>query len=398
MIKWIKRGGGMFYYLKHKNVNVLEMEMDDESNILKVSEIISPKHIPIGVRYDRKIIDKRALNHWLKSRSIPASRENIESVLFSINEVDTASLIQKCYALSLTDCYWICPKNMELDFHKINFFENEFSKDMGEILFGKHLEKFDLMSPDNTSDGWLKKKWVIKNKERWLIKGASGVYRQEPFNEKIANIVMNKIGINSVHYEIVFDENEPYSMCKNFLTKDTELVSAWSVCSQFKKQNDVSLYEHLVQCYERIGIKNARIELEKMLLTDYVIANTDRHMNNFGVVRDSNNLEFIGVAPIYDSGNSMYMNVPNGLYKNDTESKPFLKTHNKQIKLIKNVEKFTFDGIRELENDVRKILEQNPFMEQARIDFVMENFCEKLKMEDVLKKENVYTNNFRLKL
>lgn len=38
------------------------------------------------------------------------------------------------------------------------------------------------MSPDNATDGWLKKKWEIINGKRFLIKGGN----QEPLNEVIA--------------------------------------------------------------------------------------------------------------------------------------------------------------------------------------------------------------------
>lgn len=41
-------------------------------------------------------------------------------------------------------------------------------------------------------------------------------------------------------------------------------------------------------------------------MTDYILTNTDRHLINFGVLRDTKTLKFIGMAPIFDSGNSMF--------------------------------------------------------------------------------------------
>ena len=55
--------------------------------------------------------------------------------------------------------------------------------------------------------------------------------------------------------------------------------------------------------------------MEYQILSDFVLTNTDRHFYNFGVLRDSHTLEFIGMAPIFDSGNSMFWNcisVPQG--------------------------------------------------------------------------------------
>lgn len=53
------------------------------------------------------------------------------------------------------------------------FFENTFSDDVGNILFDQTASgnPVSLMSPDNTSDGWLKKKWKIIDDKRCLIKG-----------------------------------------------------------------------------------------------------------------------------------------------------------------------------------------------------------------------------------
>lgn len=45
--------------------------------------------------------------------------------------------------------------------------------------------------------------------------------------------------------------------------------------------------------------------MDYMTLTDFAILNTDEHLMNFGILRDSNSLKYIGMAPIFDSGNSM---------------------------------------------------------------------------------------------
>lgn len=357
------------------------MEIDEEtSTILKVLDVIEPNHIPLGVRFEHQIIDRKALNHWLKSRSIPASRENIEQVLEVVGELNTGGLSLKCYGLSLADCYWICPKGINLDFDKINFFDNEFSKDMGEILFGKQLDSFSLMSPDNTSDGWLKKKWIILNDERYLLKGASGVFKQEPFNEEIASIVMEKLNIPYVKYEVIFEDGMPYSLCKNFLSKDIELVSAWGVYNHFKKPNHISSYEHLIESYEKLGIRNVTMGIEKMLIADFLIANTDRHMNNFGIIRNSNNLEVLGMAPIFDSGTSLFMSMSAKAEVSEIESKPFAKTHEKQIKLIRNLQGFDGEGILALSGNIHNILSKNPFMDEDRIDFTVKNFEKRITL------------------
>ncbi len=370
----------MIYILKHKNISVLEIEVDNEtSSITKIIDVFDSNHIPLGIHYNNGILDRKMLNKWLFTRNIPASRENIATVLQKIDEPSPQNLITKCFALSLSDSYWICPKNENLLFEDINFFENEFSLDMGNLLFGKNIDSFNLQSPDNTSDGWLKKKWIIENKERFLIKGASGVFKQEPFNEKIASKICKTLNIPHVDYDVRFIDELPYSICKDFLSQNTELIPAWAVYNHFTKPNHVSTFDHLVESYQKIGIQEAQAKIEKMIVLDFIIANTDRHMNNFGIIRDSETLEFLDVAPIYDSGTSLFMSTPISKMT-ETESKPFAKTHSEQIKLVKD-----FNFLKAIKDDdilniVSSILNENEFLDQNRKDFIIENVNKRIQI------------------
>lgn len=50
--------------------------------------------------------------------------------------------------------------------------------------------------------------------------------------------------------------------------------------------------------------------MDYQIMTDYLMTNTDRHMNNIAIMRNPDTLELLGFAPIYDSGNSMFYNIP----------------------------------------------------------------------------------------
>lgn len=83
--------------------------------------------------------------------------------------------MDRAYGLSLSDHYWIKPVGENLKWDDINFFDNSFSDDVGNALFGVHPEcegDIDYISPCSASDGWLKKKWKIINGERirnWFL-------------------------------------------------------------------------------------------------------------------------------------------------------------------------------------------------------------------------------------
>ena len=213
--------------LMHKNIPVVGMRIDEETgNIAELCDSHDKRHLPVGIQEFGTGIDRKALNDWWIRRSIPASRDGIRDALETLGVYNTTILLTKCYGLSLSDQYWICPKDSGLKWEAVNFFNNDFSKDMGEVLFG-HVAAdpayVSLISPDNTSDGWLRKRWIIANGKRYLMKGGSGVFRQEPFNEVIACAVMRRLNIPYVTYTLAFDKGNPYSLCEN-LTRSPFLL------------------------------------------------------------------------------------------------------------------------------------------------------------------------------
>lgn len=215
--------------LMHGRVEVTELELDDETGcILKTGSILSAEHIPVGVSVKRDVADRGELNKWWTDRSIPAGRAGIREALETLNLTDTKILSIRSFGLSLSDQYWIRPEGTDFTWERINFFDNSFSDDMGDVLFGKTKkgEGFDLRSPDNTSDGYLKKRWKIADGKRFLVKGGSNLERQQPFNEAIASRIMDGLGIDHVAYDILWEDGEPYSVCEDFVTRDTELISA----------------------------------------------------------------------------------------------------------------------------------------------------------------------------
>ena len=193
----------MLYTLMHRNIKVMDIEMDEFSNITSLGSIYHSVHLPTGT-YNKIGVDRKALHYWWTRRSIPASRQGLKDVLESLEIESSQELIQKCLGLGLSDQYWVLPSGEELDWHKINFFENEFSEDIGNLLFGRKIsDSMNLFSPDNTTDGNLKKKWKISAGKRVLIKGGSDPFRQEVYNEVIASLIAEKLGIDHAIYGLI---------------------------------------------------------------------------------------------------------------------------------------------------------------------------------------------------
>lgn len=357
----------MEYTLMHKNLPVVDLTIDKTGYIAKIREVFDVRRLPIGVPTGKHGVDRQVLNEWWTGRSIPATRSGLDVALQSIGITSPILLLEKCCGLSLSDQYWICPKGSGLAWENVNFFQNDFSKDMGEILFGQEPPdpgRVSLMSPDNTSDGWLRKKWIIIDGKRYMMKGGSGVYRQEPFNEVIASALMRRLSVNHIDYTLTMDDGQPYSLCENFITPDTDLVPAWRILQTQKRPNDRSQRDHFFACCEALGIPGARDAVGKMLTVDYIIANEDRHWNNFGAIRNAGTLEWLGLAPVFDSGTSLWYNTQR--VGSRVECKPFKKTHEEQIHLVDDFGWFDTAALNGVDKEIEGILSSSPEIGEER--------------------------------
>lgn len=387
--------------LMHKCKAVAEMELDETTGfILKINEVYVADHLPVGISCKNGIADRGALNEWWTDRSIPASRSGVRNALEHLNISNTKMLLVRCFGLSLSDQYWIKPQGEDITWDKINFFDNLFSKDIGDVLFGvpKNTDGFDFSSPDNTSDGCLKKRWKIVGGKRCLVKGGSNPFQQQPFNEVIATKIMERLDIPHVVYDLIWDNGSPYSVCEDFVTADTELVSAWRILQTQKKPNDVSVYRHFVNICEGLGVKNIVQDLDKMLVLDYIIANEDRHLNNFGLVRNAETLEWFGFAPIYDSGSSLGYDKVASQIRSQTEitCKPFKKKHIEQVKLVSDFSWIDFDALSDIDEIIKEIMsvkQAEEYIDERRIDAIVDGVKNRIETLQKLVQSHTLTED-----
>lgn len=371
------------YVLMHRDVAVAGVELDEATGLITaVYDVSNAAHLPLGVSVRKGIADRAALNEWWMGRAIPASRAGLRHMLEELNIATSQRLLEKCLGLSLSDQYWICPKDSGLCWKEVNFFENLFSGDVGEILFGGAArENPDLMSPDNTSDGWLRKKWVILDGKRCLIKGGSGAIRQEPYNEVIASKIMEKLGIPHVEYTLQMQGGLPYSVCKDFITPETEYISAWYLMHTKAKPNHISLYQHYLERCNTLGIAEAEQAMSQQIVLDYLIANEDRHQGNFGAVRNAETLEFEGAAPVFDSGSSLWFETPTPQIRAGvrTACKPFKTTHEEQLQLVRDFKWLDVSALAGMDDIVREVFAGSDFVDVQRAEAIAKAVAERVE-------------------
>ena len=326
----------MLYQLMHKDIEVADIELDENGEIKKLIRVINVDHFPFGTAPKEGRLNPSGLKRWWKNRRIPYTRDEIGLLSKAYpDEMPLSKLLLACKGHSLSDCYWIREGSSQESFSDFNFFENGFRLDLGDALMGKPATGcVSFLSPDASSEGNLKKRWKIINGKRTLLKAGTPPHQYEIFNEVIASEVMSYFGIPHVDYYLYVENGELYSACEDFVGYSQDFVTAYMIYEAGGKRNDESDYAFLLRRYKELGIENAEIALQQMLLVDYLLGNEDRHLNNFGLLRDAKTLRFLGVAPVFDTGSSLCFtkNDEALIFSSPSSWKPFA-TRNKPSQL-----------------------------------------------------------------
>ena len=335
------------FVLKHKDLDVAMMKMDVRTGMIEyVLSVYLPEELPVGCAPDGT-----GLGEWWKLRAIPDSRKGIRQVLSRLSEETSQSLMLSSYGLSLTDHYWIQPVGQELYWKDLNFYENNFEDKLGDILTDSERERsasdgISKLSPSVSVNGDMKKKWIIREGGRYLLKVNPNYHSQQAVNEVIAGKLHERLGWkNYVSYEMgtihISGREYPCSLSPMFTSVETEFVSAYQIVAAYKMPNDVSLYEALIRQAVSLGAdeKEVRAFLEYMILTDFILTNTDRHLNNFGFIYDPRQHRLSGMAPLFDTGNSLFYDydvIPHGRNLLDIPVNSFSKREADQLHYVKS--------------------------------------------------------------
>ena len=359
--------------LMNKNTEVLVAEYNEVSKffdrIIEVKNIHYAPYIIEGIYEEGNENSnslKTNLSEWFKGRGIPSSCDKLDLLLHRLN-IDTPSeLLDKAFGLSLSDQYWIKPYNSDITYDDVNFFDNDFNYapflEASLSLNSKVVTKAaSLKTPNNTTDGMLKKAWIIEDGVRYLLKSGYKNDVLQPFNEVIASMICDRLGFFHVPYTLTTYKDQVVSKCPCFITKDTELIKAYEIKNNMKRFDSIEDYEVYIQKLEEEGINDARTKIENMYILDYLIMNEDRHLNNFGIIRDVNTLKWLDVAPIFDNGQSLNIQdysgdevVIAGHGRLFYELKPF----DELIKVVKDLKRINIEALEDIPEEFDKLLHQ----------------------------------------
>lgn len=300
----------MKYTLMNKNEPVCILNGDKTGRILEVTQVLNESLLPIGVRKNN-ILSLEYLQNWWKNNAIPVERDSIRIGLECLGVESPEQLKILGLGLSLNNHYWIQPEAEHYDWNQINYYKNQFDERVGDALFNHKPVRTDdqiFFSPDASLNGALKKKWVVNERgKRILLKGGSGSIAQEPFNEVMAGGLFCAAGIPAVSYELFNENGKIVCICECFTDDMWEYVPAMDLLREYPAPvyPKIHPYKYYSELMERLQVSDAKRILDGMIAIDYIIANTDRHYNNFGLLFNRAEMRY-KMAPMFDSGTSLY--------------------------------------------------------------------------------------------
>lgn len=401
------------YILMNQNTKVLKFEYDSELNVItNILENYSIKYAPLNIKNIEETKRRIELNNWFNDRGIPIYRDNAKEIIeaFGINNVK--ELINKDYGLSVSDQYWFKLENEDIKWEEINYFQRDYgSINFTNATYGSGASKYlnqtinnkPDKTPNNTSNGQLKKVWVKRDNENYLYKGAGTIHNFEPINEVLASLMCEILDVPHVTYTLDVikgnRQNTLVSVCKCIINKDEEILPAYTILTEEKEkvQKTINDYHIYLKILNENNVPNAEEYLQKMFMLDYILLNEDRHLNNFGVIRDVKTLEWKRICPIFDTGRSMNTNVTTS-YWNFKEGE--IKCFTNELISSKNLEPlFTIkikeeqiEKLKKLQEKYKEMLEkysEYTKLSKEEIQMLTEGYRQRIEVfEKIMKEKN----------
>lgn len=315
------------YVLMHKNlaVSVFSIRNNEVVSWVLPKDQKALNHLPLPLKrivhfihggYIEKESDKTVaineegtyyLEQWLHDRAIPITRENYTKYVTS----SSMDLMIKNHSLSLTDCYWTRGYSENIKWDDIKLFGSP-KIDRLNIIDEQQRSGKQYSPVNSTLGGQLEKFWYyVVNKDGYkqlkLAKKTSKTNNILNIREVIASKIYEKLGYrNYCDYAYIRNRSGDIVGCKcnAFTSESLELITAYDLLEEYGRTQSGTIYDDIINLAGNYGANKVavRTQLDIQTLVDYLITNRDRHQNNIGFLRNSDTLEIVSIAPIFDSG------------------------------------------------------------------------------------------------
>lgn len=286
------------YYIMNKDKCVLSFYIDRSQPFVRidVATVFIPDLIPVAMKHGM------LLSKWLESRLVLSHRTAILKHFKQIGIVNLEDIIDVTKCISLNDTYWVKRAGSRIKWGSVSPYSNSLNSEIANFSFDENRQidgKLISHSPDFATSGNFPKCWKRMNGVIYLYKAGSSLYSnsgQEPYSEYLASLLADALQIRHVRYELVHYRGKVATRCACMCD---ESVGLYGLASY---RPDLDTFVGLLNDKEFTSCSKDVID---MLLLDYLTMNTDRHLNNIGVLVNNDTQQFIGLSPVYDNNLSL---------------------------------------------------------------------------------------------
>ena len=297
----------MRYTLMNYSYESAEIDITENGDA-KILSITDCDRLPFGIQYSPKDTIDQDLTKWMHQRVIPGNRKGLSRLRLIMPEDMLMNSLRYSRGQSLSDGFWFRKEGETATYDDISYREHGFSESLGDYILmnGEKTDSFN--APELATNGMLGKAWKKKNGRFFLYKMGSCPNHEEPYNEVMASEIMSRmLSVPCVSYELDFVNGRPVSVCEGFLHDGEELVTAEEILESTERKPGWTIDMIIRQRCRELSIPGAEDFLNEMKVLDYLISNQDRHLGNYGFIRDVKTLRFKGPAPIFDNGTSLWV-------------------------------------------------------------------------------------------
>ena len=247
--------------------------------------------------FDTRINNVISFHSWCASRLIPRDRTYAKEILNSIGasqsvtDRERAQIALSYHCLSLLDVFWVKGEKENILFEDINLYTHSLSNALVDIALRGHqmaVTNAHLLANDLSTGGCYPKAWVRKDDGFYLYKdgGQDAVER-----EVLASKICRCFDCHQVLYEQGMFENEPVSISKIMTSQRYSLVT-YAAYDVYCTNHDWNTLDKILELDDH--------GYYMMNILDYLVGNTDRHWENWGLLVDNETNQPIRLHDLMD--------------------------------------------------------------------------------------------------
>lgn len=216
------------------------------------------------------------------------------------------------------------------------------------------------------------------NGTRYLVKSGRGNNKNisilEPVTECICYELSKLMNISCAEYFLEENNDDVLCVSKWFYDESEESFYSANRIMKILNISKKDLYNSLIQ-----NMPQCKIDIDNMIVFDYIVNNTDRHLKNFGFLINEDGERF---APLYDNGLALGSDLDEDIIESEEledllmdcdYAKCFDTSNKKQLELV---EQCTLN----LNIDYKTVvLKYSKYFSEKRIDFILNLLNERIE-------------------